>query len=106
MTDFGTAKFTVDASLWEMGDFVVAYFDPPTSTLANKTFSTLLEVDNIPFNPIGAFGFVRSLGSNNDGLDVWQAASHKIYLRKRGGGNLTGTFGATPLLQTVILGYW
>lgn len=106
VTDYGTTKFTVDAIYYDLGNIGIAFLNPGTSVLQGVSFSTLLELESLPFQPISASGYVRSLGSNQDGMDTWQVApsTHSVFLRKRGGGNLVGTFGTNPLLQVTIIG--
>ncbi len=104
ITDYGTAKFSETTTLYRIGKVGVLYIAPSESTLYGVTFSSLLQIENLPFSVISATGYVRSLGSGQDGMDTWQMSTNKIYLRKRGGGNLLGTFGVNPLLQVMIVG--
>lgn len=104
VTDYGTSKFTVDAPYYDLGNIGIIAFNPGVSVLEGQSFSTLLQLENLPFIAISASGYVRSLGSGQDGMDTWQLASNKIYLRKRGAGNLLGTFLANPILQVCIIG--
>lgn len=104
VTDYGTPKFTVDAPYYDLGNVGIVAFNPSTSVLQGVSFSTLLQLENLPFIAISASGFVRSLGSGQEGMDTWQLSGNKIYLRKRGGGNLIGTFGENPILQVCIIG--
>ena len=104
VTDYGTPKFTVDAPYYDLGNIGIITFNPSESVLQGQSFSTLLEIENLPFVAISASGFVRSLGVDKDGLDAWQLSGRKMYLRQRGGFNLLGTFGANPILQVTIIG--
>lgn len=104
VTDYGTAKFSVTTTLYRLGDIGIMYLNPGSSTLLNVSFSVLLQIEGLPFSAISASGYVRSLGSGQDGMDTWQTSTTKVFLRKRGGGNLLGTFGANPLLQVMIVG--
>ena len=104
VTDYGTAKFTVNAPYYDLGNIGIIVFNPSESVLQGVSFSTLLQLENLPFIAISANGFVRSLGINQDGMDTWQLSGTKMYLRKRGGGNLIGTFGQNPILQVTIIG--
>lgn len=104
VTDYGTTKFTYNANYLDLGNIGIVYLSPPENVLQGLSFSTLLQIENLPVSAISANGYVRSLGTGQDGMDTWQLSGKKIYLRKRGGGNLIGTFGGNPLLQVCIIG--
>ena len=104
MTDYGTPKITVNAPYYDLGNIGIIAFNPSESVLQGQSFSTLLQIENLPFVAISASPLVRSLGVDKDGLDVWQLSGNKMYLRQRGGFNLLGTFGANPILQVTIIG--
>lgn len=104
VTDYGTPKFTVNAPYYDLGNIGIVVFNPSASVLQGQSFSSLLQIENLPFVAISANGFVRSLGVDQDGLDAWQLSGTKMYLRQRGGFNLLGTFGANPILQVTIIG--
>lgn len=103
LTDYGTLVATIDATFLDFGYWGIVYVNG-TGNVLGLTFSTLLQIEGLPFMSIGAFGYVRSLGSNQDGMDKWQMSGNKVYLRKSGGGNLTGTFLANPILNVCIVG--
>ncbi len=103
LTDYGTLVATIDATFLDFGYWGIVYVNG-TGNVLGLTFSTLLQIEGLPIMSIGAFGYVRSLGSDQDGMDKWQMSGKKVYLRKSGGGNLTGTFLANPILNVCIVG--
>lgn len=104
LTDYGTLVKTISAAFYDFGYWGIVLVNQADTNIQGLTFSTLLQIERLPIIALGAFGFVRSLGSNQDGMDKWQTSSKKIYLRKVGSGNLLGTFGANPILNVVIVG--
>lgn len=104
LTDYGTLVATIDATFLDFGYWGIVYVNPAATYIQGLTFSTLLQIEGLPIMSIGAFGYVRSLGSNQDGMDKRQMSGNKVYLRKSGGGNLTGTFLANPILNVCIVG--
>lgn len=106
ITDYGTQKLAVTCDCYRLGNLGFAFINPSSNSIYGLSFNTLLQIENLPFTAISASGFVRSLGSGQDGMDCWQMSSHKIYLRKVGGGNLTGTFTTNPILSVLVVGIY
>ena len=106
LSDNGANSVNINALLYRMGKIGMLYiYESGTgSAIYNKAFNTLLTISGLPFTALGVTGFVRGIGAtSNDGMDAWQVSSSSVYMRKRGGGNLTGTFSSTACLLNVCI---